>query len=641
MKLAVLVPPAGDPSIPSLAAELLARIARDQGHAITALHSPLELSERLKWQLENNECSSALFAPFYYETSPEEEVVRLLEVTRSFAARCELNGRFAVSPPAEGCEALQQELLELTEQIPPMLTRLVKRLGPDLATFDLVTFTIAFDGQKLPAACLAKRLRRSGYLGPICAGGSAVVGDMGAAFLEAFPEFDIIVDGDAEHAWPRFLEAFQQGTWRSLGGVSYRGESGVVQNAGRRDPVALYDGQVDWSSYLAHKAESVWRSEPTILLAESSRGCWWGEKHPCAFCSACALTQEYRAREADEVIEEIERIFVEYAPFQVMLTDLILPYRDLSGLLHKLFLRRAGRAWSIFAEVKSTYSRKTIAQLALAGIDRVQPGIENLSTGTLRILNKGARGLQHVNFLKWCTAYRVIPTYSILCGAPGDTPEWMRENTTLARLMRHFYPPNPHGVYMMRGSSYQRFPERYGIVDVEPILPATLLYRHGDVGSRMTHILSYRAPSLLTQDYLESVNELLAESGAWTATFMSGHSLTRIRNGTTSFVARRSSQRLLDFVYLDETQTGLLDLCEEPTSLRNCRESLGLSPADFESTVEQLEELGLVYREGASIISLPIPSDANALQDSGWAGEGHDADATVPVPDTRALARSR
>ena len=63
----------------------------------------------------------------------------------------------------------------------------------------------------------------------------------------------------------------------------------------------------DFDDYFARHAASPLEEEiEALLFFETSRGCWWGEKHHCKFCglngSRLAYRSKYPRRAVDELV---------------------------------------------------------------------------------------------------------------------------------------------------------------------------------------------------------------------------------------------------------------------------------------------------------------------------------------------------
>jgi len=58
--------------------------------------------------------------------------------------------------------------------------------------------------------------------------------------------------------------------------------------------------------------------------------------------------------------------------------------------------------------------------LARAWVDRIQPGIESLSTRILGLMNKGCTSIQSVHLLREALARGIDVVWNFLIGVPGE-----------------------------------------------------------------------------------------------------------------------------------------------------------------------------------------------------------------------------
>ena len=61
--------------------------------------------------------------------------------------------------------------------------------------------------------------------------------------------------------------------------------------------------------------------------------------------------------------------------------------------------------------------------MAQAGVTKIQPGIESLSSNVLRLMRKGVRAIQNVNLLRWAQYYDIDVAWNLLWGFPGETEQ--------------------------------------------------------------------------------------------------------------------------------------------------------------------------------------------------------------------------
>src|SRR5579872_2764363 len=74
----------------------------------------------------------------------------------------------------------------------------------------------------------------------------------------------------------------------------------------------------------------------------------------------------------------------------------------------------------LFFEVKANLKKEQLRMLRDAGARSLQPGVESLSTSVLSVMDKGVRGLQNVQLLKWCKELGIVPRWNLLWGFPGE-----------------------------------------------------------------------------------------------------------------------------------------------------------------------------------------------------------------------------
>ena len=101
------------------------------------------------------------------------------------------------------------------------------------------------------------------------------------------------------------------------------------------------------------------------LLAESSRGCWWGEKSHCTFCGLNGTGMKYRSKSPERVLTELAELSRRYGVSGIQFVDNIL---DMSYFRHVLpRLAAAGGRYALFYETKANLKREQVELLADAG----------------------------------------------------------------------------------------------------------------------------------------------------------------------------------------------------------------------------------------------------------------------------------
>lgn len=175
------------------------------------------------------------------------------------------------------------------------------------------------------------------------------------------------------------------------------------------------------------------------LLLETSRGCWWGAVHHCTFCGLNGSSMGYRSKAPDRVLKEIQELEHRYGVSNFEVVDNILDMAYLRSVLPRL--GEGGGKRRFFYEVKANLTRQQMQVLRQSGIIWIQPGIESLHTAVLKIMDKGIKGWQNIQLLKWAREFGIRVSWSILWGFPGEEEAWYQQMATWVPLLEHLQPP--------------------------------------------------------------------------------------------------------------------------------------------------------------------------------------------------------
>ena len=198
--------------------------------------------------------------------------------------------------------------------------------------------------QHCASLALLKKIRELAPQTVLLMGGANCEGEMGLETLRVFPWVDCVVSGEADaifvdlcRALLDYGRAVQAGTLPA-GAVSQADLSNSFEIGLRELPrPVIRELDVlpcpDYDDYFTTLRASTLSNliEPG-LLAESSRGCWWGEKSHCSFCGLNGIGMTYRSKSADRVLAELAELSGRYGIRSFQFVDNIL---DMS-----FFLRR-------------------------------------------------------------------------------------------------------------------------------------------------------------------------------------------------------------------------------------------------------------------------------------------------------------
>jgi radical SAM superfamily enzyme YgiQ (UPF0313 family) len=200
--------------------------------------------------------------------------------------------------------------------------------------------------------------------------------------------------GEGDVAFPELLVALAEEknplvilgvASRIDGDVAYGGDRPLFDDMDAL-PTPRYDDYFNRAEATGLLSRS--RTRHTPIPFESSRGCWWGQKHHCTFCGLNAGGMRFRAKSVARVESELSSSLVRTGATLTAVDNIV----D-TDYLQTLFPRiiAAGKDYKPFYEVKSNLTREHLKAMHAAGIVVIQPGIESFSTHVLQLMKKGVR----------------------------------------------------------------------------------------------------------------------------------------------------------------------------------------------------------------------------------------------------------
>ena len=306
---------------------------------------------------------------------------------------------------------------------------------------ELVGFTTTFM-QNVPSLALARALKARRPDIQIVFGGANCDAIQGIALHRNFPFVDFVVRGEGEEALPELIDALERGApLESIGGLCWRAHERNVVNPERTRVVPMDEVPApNYDSYFALVESSPVSDfiDPRLVL-EGARGCWWGEKHQCTFCGLNGSTMKFRSKSPERLWSEISTLIERHRALDVLMVENIIEQRYYDQLLPRL----AASNWDlrVHYEIKSNLTRKQIAALEAAGVVHVQPGIENLSSRVLQLMDKGVNGCQNVQALRDCDAHGLTVSWNYLYGFPGESASDYEPVLAQMAALVHLQPP--------------------------------------------------------------------------------------------------------------------------------------------------------------------------------------------------------
>jgi len=604
--------PLADPILPNLAIEQLAAIARLNGIDCKVLYGTL-LMPRVSQKIIHGLAGPAIFTPYYYKVEQNDIAER---IAKSILQQANCDAKIT----DEVISDTEIEFLSAMDAAKECLDRCMLAISKEPP--DIVGFSVGFDAQKMPSAALAKRIKAVFPETVIVFGGTACDGAMGKAILELFPEVDVVVQGEAETHFPKIIRRIRSDeSLEDVPGCIYRFEKKILSSRDCELNTSLdLIPEPDYQVYFSQREASPYNAFERIVLFESSRGCWWGEKHHCKFCGILAVDSKYRIKSIDRVVQHIENLENRFSPDLLYSTDSILSMQHLRSVLPKLStLRREGKLKAeLFFEVKSNLRRDQIASLACAGVKRVQPGIETFNSHILRLMSKGVSGINQVEFLKWARAYGIVPVYGLLVGTPGERVEDCNELLSTIKTIQHLPPPaQTNFLALHKFSPYDKEPARYGLCDIRPFEAQRVIYQASDdILLRLCYESDY-TNVLNTIEHAQIHSEISDAVGLWRNKYYSGEQLSSCYVDGGVNILHRAFDGEVTLHCLRGIQAELYGHCESAATPESISAKLGYQLGALGPPIEELQNLGLLLNLDGRLLALAIPTPVDCWEDAG------------------------
>jgi radical SAM superfamily enzyme YgiQ (UPF0313 family) len=167
---------------------------------------------------------------------------------------------------------------------------------------------------------------------------------------------------------------------------------------------------------------------------QTKRGCVF----KCNYCTYPLLEgKRFRAREADDVVDEIEALLRDYGPHPLFFVDSILnsPRGHIEGICEEILRRGLELRWSCYA-TPVKLDRNQARLMARAGCEGLELGTDSVDDGQLKRLGKSfdADTVRAAN--RHCLEAGLRVCHTVIFGAPGETANSIRTTCAALRAMQ-------------------------------------------------------------------------------------------------------------------------------------------------------------------------------------------------------------
>ena len=381
--------------------------------------------------------------------------------------------------PSDASEEAIEEAKEILSQGTSMAEAIVEATARRIVHMgaEIVAASTSYT-QQLASLAILRRVKELDPQVRTILGGYNVSGEMGLAILRNFPSVDYVSFGEGDEIIAEVCSTLLAGGNRPMPyGVVGRDEP-CPQTAPFRmtkdmNGIAFPDHRDFFEE--ARKVKDgfygkapirIKQAQERTILLEGSRGCWWGAKHACSFCSMNGLNNAYREKTPEKLHDEILRAEEVCPGAHIRLCDNVISSRMIRELAPLLVEDR--KPHSLSASIRTDRKPEEIRALSEAGFHQLQSGVESLNDHLLACMNKGVSAVQNIALLKYCATFCVCPTYSLLSHIPGERREDYEQMMETMLLIPHLHPPRRViTVAYMRFSRYCDHPEDYGL-DLQP-----------------------------------------------------------------------------------------------------------------------------------------------------------------------------
>ena len=349
----------------------------------------------------------------------------------------------------------------------------------------LVGFTSHY-GQQGASLALAEMIKKRNSKIHIIFGGPNCEGIMGAELIRQFTFIDSAVSGEGDIVFPEIVKLIlKKKSISHLQGVYTRDNiSKIFKDGNFKNSESVNDMDslpyADYEDFICQWNESPFSNDRKILenillmpmlLFETSRGCWWGQKKRCNFCGY-GQSINFRSKTPERALKEFNHIIKNNHGYPVVNVDNILNINYFEKFLSKITSTRLA-----LHHVKANLTKEHLKLIKEKVHPHLQPGIESLSTPVLKLMRKGTTALQNIQFLKWSQELGIHISWNLLYGFPGEEAKHYKEIADLIPLISHLQPPYECSkIYISRFSPYFEESEKLGLKDVLPYPAYNYIY---------------------------------------------------------------------------------------------------------------------------------------------------------------------
>lgn len=526
----------------------------------------------------------------------------------------------------ERTQALRRVVGEKRAGLERFIGELIEKYRLDQA--DLVGFTSTF-AQNIACFALARTLKQRKPEIITVIGGANCESVMGREIAKQIAHIDYVFSGIALKSFPDLVQHLLAGELEKchrINGVFTKKNHGLRKSSlvtlEKPEHVAEIGDDVEINTRIALDYDNFFRSfdqhfpqkvlKPVVLF-ETSRGCWWGERAHCTFCGLNGGTMNYRAMKSENAVELLNSLFrYQSQSTKFECVDNIMPKSYVKEVFPYLKTPAGAR---IFYEVKADLKEEDLQVMSQAGVNLIQPGIEALATSTLKLMKKGTTTFHNLILLKNCIMYDVHPAWNLLVGFPGEGEDVYQKYVADLPLLTHLFPPSgAFPVRFDRFSPYHVKAQEYGL-NLDPVDFYNLTYPFD--GEALSNLAYYFIDRNFRADYFTTMLKWLGKIREkvdlwlerWSDDEERPFDQPKLFFKPNGVIFDSRSQSAVEHDVGPISRQVLLAL-NRPRGIDAVAKEFGHIP-DFDCAEEftRLQKLGLIFQEGIQYLSLVHPHE--------------------------------
>ena len=200
---------------------------------------------------------------------------------------------------------------------------------------------------------------------------------------------------------------------------------------------------------------------------QTKRGCVF----KCSYCTYPLLEgKRFRAREAADVVDEIEGLQHDYGPHPIFFVDSILnfPHGHVEAICEEILQRGLELRWSCYA-TPVKLDRHQAQLMVRAGCEGIELGTDAVDDSQLARLGKSFNAAIAERANRYCMEAGLRVCQTVIFGAPGETESSVRATCKALREMKPTAVVAMTGVRLYPGTPLSRSLIEQGRVDANDI----------------------------------------------------------------------------------------------------------------------------------------------------------------------------